>query len=538
MKRNKSLFARLPLFVLIFSVYPSLALLSTNIREVEAGVVVRPFLVSLLGAALLVTVLRIFFKDWMRASYATTVILMFFFSYGHVTRLLSDRLDPDIYRPVQITIYLIFIALILLAVRWIHRKDPGIQGWTGPANIVAIVLILFPVVQISGHAIGISPTTDPSSLTPVPDRNGGTNQADPGASTTTPLPASGDPSQYPDVYLIVLDGYSRADTLEALGYDNSEFLNSLEDLGFYVAECSRSNYRHTLLSMSSTFSMDLLWRAIPNGGPSDHNAAPLYETLLHNKVRSDFEQRGYTIVGFQTGYIWDQWTDADYYLVRQADSNTNNELPASSITPFEYIFLKSTAVYPFIENSPLAVQRYYGHYQQVNFTLNELPKTAASIPGPKFVYAHIMSPHTPYIFLPDGSLNTDSRFYNTETGTPSNPKLQAEGYINNVKYLNSRMLAILDEIIKNSKIPPVIILQGDHGYVIPERRFNILMAFHFPNGGNASLYPTITPVNTFRLVSNLYFGTDLPLRNDVSNDADVGRPYIQKRVPPFPETCP
>jgi hypothetical protein len=534
MKKKKSLFARLPFFVLIFSVYPSLALLATNIREVEAGVVIRPFLVSLASAVLLLLILQLFFKDWLRTSFMATAILILFFTYGHITRLLTDRFDPTLNKLIQIIIYLLFFILLGITIRWILRKSSNIIDWTAPVNIVAIVLILFPLMQISGYAIGTSPKEGDSPATPMPEITTATDQNTP---ATNPIPTNVDNKQYPDVYLIVLDGYSRADTLKVLGYDNSEFVQSLEDLGFYVAQCSRSNYRHTLLSMSSTFSMDLLWRAIPNGGPTDHNAAPLYERLIHNPVRSDFEQRGYTTVAFQTGYKWDQWTDADYYLVQQPDTNAETK-KASPLTPFEYLFLKNTAIYPFIENSSLAVQRYYGHYKQVNFTLDELPKVVTSIPGPKFVYAHIMSPHTPYIFLPDGSLNTDSRFYNTETGTPSNPKLQAEGYINNIQYLNSRMVKILDEIIKNSKISPIIILQGDHGYVLDERRFNNLMAFHFPNGGNASLYPTITPVNTFRLISNLYFGTDLPLRNDVSNDADVGNPYIQRRVPAFPETCP
>ncbi len=535
MKKKKSLFTRLPFFVLIFSVYPSLALLSTNIREVEMNVVFRPLLVSLAGAVVFLLIFQIFFRNWIQSSLATTVLLLCFFTYGHVTRLVSDRLDPSLYRGIQLTIYLIFLVLAVLAVRWFLRKGSSVNAWTAQINTVALVLVLFPVVQIAGFVTRESPAAiAPPEPTSVPNSASSTNQETP---PTNPAPTTGDPSQYPDVYLIVLDGYSRADTLEVLGYDNSEFLGSLEDLGFYIAECGRSNYRHTLLSMSSMFSMDLLWRAIPNSGPADHDPTPVYEALVHNQVRSDFEQRGYTIVGFQTGYQWDQWTDADIYL-KPDDAEINRERQVSSITPFEYIFLKNTAAYPFIENSSLAVQRYYGRYQHVNFTLNELPKIAASIPGPKFVYAHIMSPHTPYIFLPDGSLNTDSRFYNTETGTPSNPELQAEGYINNIKYLNSKMLTVLDEIIKNSKVPPIIILQGDHGYVLEERRFNNLMAFHFPNGGNAVLYPTITPINTFRLVSNFYFGTDLPLRNDVSNDADVGRPYIQKRVPAFPETCP
>ena len=532
MKKKKKTWMGLPFFVLIFSAYPSLALLATNIREVEAGVVARPLLASFLGTALLVVIFWAFFKDWIRASFATAMILVPFFSYGHITRVISDRLDPDLYTVTQVTIYLVFVGLTVLAIRWILRKGSRLRDWTGPVNMIGIALILFPVMQISGFALGIGPAAEQVEATPAPTFE------IPRDMTTEPSPTGENPNQYPDVYLIVLDGYSRADTLEALGFDNSEFLNSLEGLGFYVAQCSRSNYRHTLLSMSSTFSMDLLWRAIPNSGPADTNTAPLYDALIHNTVRNDFEQRGYAIVGFQTGYQWDQWTDADYYLVPGGESSPADQANVPSITPFEYIFLKNTAVYPFVEKSSLATQRFYGHYNQVNFTLDELPKVATEIPGPKFTYAHIMSPHTPYIFLPDGSLNKDSRFYNTETGTPSNPKLQAEGYINNIRFLNSRMLTVLDEIIKNSKIPPIIILQGDHGYVLEERRYNNLMAFHFPNGGNASLYPTITPINTFRLVSNLYFGTNLELRNDVSNESDIGHPYLQKRAKSFPETCP
>jgi len=43
-----------------------------------------------------------------------------------------------------------------------------------------------------------------------------------------------------------------------------------------------------------------------------------------------------------------------------------------------------------------------------------------------------------------------------------------------------------------------------------------LIAYYFPNNGAGVLYPTITPVNTFRLVLNTYFGQDLTLLPDVS----------------------
>jgi len=529
MKKGKSLFARLPFFVLIFSAYPSLALLSTNIREVNPSVVFRPLVLSLIGGLLLTLLLRLLLKDWIRASGATLVLILLFFSYGHIVRLLIDRFDPAYNKAIEITLYLVMLAVVYFALRWIVKSPTGFSDWTMFLNTIALVLILFPLFQI----FSVSRISSNSVPTPVTENLPSTSQ---GTPATAPL-LSSETSSYPDVYLIILDGYTRNDTLSETGYDNSQFLTTLEEMGFFVAKCSRSTYRATLLSMSSMLNMDYLWRAIPNTGPTDPNATPLYEALLHSRVRSDFEQRGYTIVGFESGYQWDEWTDADQYIA-MPDDLTYGELPRSSITEFEYIFLRNTVAYPLFENTGLAVQRYYEHYNRVRFQLDELPKVAASIPGPKFVYAHIMAPHTPFIFLPDGSLNTDSRYYNLENGTPSNSALWTDGYFKSIEFLNPRITEVLNEIINNSKNPPIIILQGDHGYLIRERRYNNLMAFYFPNGGNLSLYDNISPVNAFRLVNNLYFGTDYKLVRDISIDADFGRPYAKKTVKPYPETCP
>lgn len=529
-KKDKNLFARLPLFVLIISAYPSLALLSTNIREVDPSAVYRPLAFSILGGIILALLLWLLLKDWARASVAALVIILIFFSYGHIVRMLIDRFDPAYNRAIQIGLYVVAIAIGYFALRWTIKRQGGFGSWTPILNTISLILILFPLFQI--FSIDRTSPNQPgeSASTPVPGDN-----SQGSSSSASPQPK--DSALYPDVYLIILDGYARQDTMLETGYDNSPFLGTLEEMGFFVAQCSRSNYRATLLSMTAALNMDYLWRAIPNTGPADTNATPLYDALLHSRVRSDFEERGYSTVGFESGYQWDEWTDADHY-VTLPDDLAYGDLPRTSITEFEYIFLRNTAVYPFFENSGLAVQRYYRHYNRVLFQLDELPKVATSIPGPKFVYAHIMAPHTPFIFLPDGSLNTDSRYYNLENGTPSNSSLWTDGYYKSIEFLNSRMLDILDRIIKDSKVPPIIILQGDHGYLVREHRYNNLMAFYFPNGGNQSLYDTITPVNTFRLVNNLYFGTDYNLVKDFSIDADFGRPYAKKTVKPYPETCP
>jgi hypothetical protein len=77
------------------------------------------------------------------------------------------------------------------------------------------------------------------------------------------------------------------------------------------------------------------------------------------------------------------------------------------------------------------------------------------------------------------------------------------------------MLPILQTLISNSPNPPVIIVQGDHGMQGPNRLKN-LSAFYLPGSGKDKLYPTITPVNTFRIVFNTYFGTNLPMLPDKS----------------------
>jgi hypothetical protein len=97
---------------------------------------------------------------------------------------------------------------------------------------------------------------------------------------------------------------------------------------------------------------------------------------------------------------------------------------------------------------------------------------------------------------------------------PENP---APYYRDAVTYINKRTLALIDELISKSAVPPVIILQGDHGaHVITSGtdKNAILEAYYFPGRSDIPLYETITPVNTFRVVLKYYFGRDIDLLQD------------------------
>jgi hypothetical protein len=91
------------------------------------------------------------------------------------------------------------------------------------------------------------------------------------------------------------------------------------------------------------------------------------------------------------------------------------------------------------------------------------------------------------------------------------------------------MIDILRSIIESSDDPPIIVLQGDHG-LRQENLLEILSAYHLPEGVDAGLYPSISPVNSFRVVFDGYFGTDYGLIDDLSFAGDSTRPE--------PETSP
>ena len=100
------------------------------------------------------------------------------------------------------------------------------------------------------------------------------------------------------------------------------------------------------------------------------------------------------------------------------------------------------------------------------------------------------------------------------------------------------MKVLIDDILRNSKEPPIILLQADHSLApdFDDRRFNILNAYYLPDGGEGILYPTITPVNSFRIIFNQYFGANFPLIEDKSITSDLGHPYstIEARVTSCP----
>ncbi len=126
------------------------------------------------------------------------------------------------------------------------------------------------------------------------------------------------------------------------------------------------------------------------------------------------------------------------------------------------------------------------------------------VDDPKFVFAHIIKPHTPGTFDRHGNIVDRQRHGN-------------EAYIEQLIYLNQLVLTMIDGILRMDS-ESIVVIAGDHGrvdYWGPGfSKEGILAAFHLPNGGTSVLYPSLSPVNHFRAILDFYFEFNLGLLED------------------------
>ena len=101
-----------------------------------------------------------------------------------------------------------------------------------------------------------------------------------------------------------------------------------------------------------------------------------------------------------------------------------------------------------------------------------------------------------------------------------------KGYREQVIFANRKILEAVDAILAKSETPPIILVMGDHGPAsmfhfdidspgcLWERTSNLYALLLPGHQDDGTVYETITPVNTFRVIFNTYFGTELPLLED------------------------
>jgi len=301
--------------------------------------------------------------------------------------------------------------------------------------------------------------------------------------------------------------------LKETEYDNTQFLAQLKEAGFYVADCSRSNYASTQLSIASSLNINYLEDIQEGMTDRQMLVTPMNDSL----IRKSLEQLGYQTIVFDNGFGLPEIQNA--FLTIKPDKvfflfEHNN--------PFENLIVKNSLLRIFydVNLGPLSSMfdklffPYWQHVEAQKNIFDQLP-TDPGLEGPKFVFVHIMMPHPPYLIHEDGQIETNSDYYREALGQPINEELYLKGYLMQVKYVQNRLLETVKQIINDSALDPVIIIQGDHG-IRYENRLDILNAYYVPQSVADKLYPGITPVNTFRVILNGIFGSDYEQLPDVS----------------------
>lgn len=487
----------------LLAVIPILALFEHNQDIASPYYLIYPLLISIVFTVIFFYLLSLVIKNKIKAGIITSILVVSFFLFDNFAQIFSIietivPADTFYYKHLALFVYLIIFIIILYL---ISRSKKSFYTINTLLNVFGIIVIVIQLFSISNYQLKSS--TNEIYLTVeknIPEINEVEN-------INTSLP---------DIYYIILDGYGRQDVLQDLyNYDNSDFINYLTDKGFYVASKSSTNYNKTLLSIPSTLNMDYFYNIREKLGVYETDRKFFRTIIKENLVSNILEKNNYTFVTLP--YTW-----FGNYKNLKSDIHLGGEHRQNS---FNAILISKTPLYL------LSAYWEMKTYQAKTLDIMERIPTIANLEETTFAYIHVMASHPPFLFDEDGPVSKKeinclsggdgNDYYETCPGV----KKFRDDLTRQITYFNNRFKNIIDEILDKSDPEPIIIIQGDHGPGSSlhqgsleqsdlKERMSILNAYYVPEEIKKELYPTISPVNSFRIILNNLFGYNFDILED------------------------
>jgi len=393
---------------------------------------------------------------------------------------------------------IVCFVLIALTVWSIHRRR-GVASlpwapFTRLLNIVATVTLVLGLLS-AGQA---------GSLTPTVARD--TERGVPSASL-------------PDIYLVLLDGYPRSDTLEAdFEFDNEPFLDQMTSMGFDVSRQSHSNYNLTWFSLASMFNMaqvhDL--SAVRASTTQLSEIRALQDEINRGRGLVALELAGYEIISIPSASSSTSLSDADRVLTGGQVSDFEHQVLQEGLLP---------ALTPDVVREWLLGQ----HRERTLETFDRIADLAAERVGhPRFVFAHLLAPHVPVVFGPNGE---------PRDGWPCFPQtcgiydaghrygVQIVGPMRDqVEFINKKVVQAADQILARGAREAIVVFLSDHGSRFdidnPDEMLRSFLVARTP--GHPRLFPDdATPVNILPRILNAYAAAAVPLATEESYLVDL-----------------
>lgn len=458
--------------------------------------VLIPLLLAFSASALLLIIFRVIGFSWPNAALLTTIYILIFFSYGHLVRYFGDH-----WFPLGLIVFAVIVSYFLR-----RSKSNRFEKVTSLLNILSLTIVL---AQVSyGTYVLVNRALAGSANSSVKTQH------------------HADAADRPDIYLIILDAYASEELLsKKYDYDNSNFTDALKKRGFIISAPARSNYSQTLASLVSMMNMNYIDR-LGMFDPTSSDRVSLARLLERSEVGLTLSALGYKTVAFATGYDLTSLESADIYLK-----------PGFTLSEFHNIIIATTPL-PYLVKTVTSL--YDLRRDRISFILNKLPVIG---PGrtPLFVFAHIISPHPPFVFDSEGNAIAPDREFGQGDGSHfieqgGTREEYVNGYKSQLSYISKKILEITVRILENyGANPPVIILMGDHGpgssldweeieQTDLDERFSILNAVYLPGASPDSVVWN-SPVNNFRTIFNHCFEADYELLPEHHYFSTWSQPY-------------
>jgi hypothetical protein len=518
--------------VVLFSLYPVLRLYAHNASMLTLSILIRPIVFASLLAFISYLMLLGIYRRQIVASVAAVVLMILLWNYSAIYDWMNGYFKAEHWHTFPIILFL-YAHLLYYFPKITTAKLK---------NLLIMSCLYIAILSMYFVYEAISAELKKEKVLAI------------GGSLDSAISIDVD---VPDIYLIILDEYARFDTIkEEFGYDNSNFNEFLHEKGFFVAKKSEVRYLSTVQNLASFFNFE--WISVPISKEEllDYQYSNSRETTQQKALEQDLEKKqvmqnvvdnrlmqilfnhGYQINVFSgislfyptlTFKEWDE--DTEYHSADGASTFHHN-----SINEFEREMLNQSFFVIFDEFQTRESGLTSWELQFAQHTLNTFRFLSADIYSgarkndqqkPKFKFAHIMSPHNPYVFDRHGGLWSTTSLKNLKIREDGS-KYLAPGSQSNCYYteqyifVTNKLKEFIDSVFKNG--PPldkVILILSDHGprphelYLKdPKHAFKVLNALYLPEMNYENHHKHFSPIDTLRYVFSKYFGEEVVLEGN------------------------
>lgn len=511
MKEN-NFFSKYLLAALALSTFPVSILYLSNFQNTNLLMYIFPLVFVYLITLILYTFLFLFIKNknFNKVYVFASIFSIWIFIYGIINEKMINY-DSNIVNILGRHRYLLTISILFIFLFFLHYLKQN-KYFTYKFLITYLILLnIFPLVNIIYKSLIL--IKDESTMIEKNASNKNFNAK----------------SKSPNVYYIVLDGYASTSSMKRLfNFNNSDFNSKLENIGFKIQNNSKSNYCRTNFSLASTLNLNY----VQNITTKKLFQADLNTYISDNLVSKIFRNNNYKYYLFDSGFGLKNKYDSNEILIRSNNvflskffSTSDNDLYSVFINNSIFKVLNSNLV------GNISVKNYS---LKVLNVFEKLPLIAKNR-NKKFVFAHIISPHPPFLFNKYGIIG--------EYGYDTPNKLwDRKLYFDQLKFINKKIVKMVRQIIINDKNDKIIIIQGDHGSRIltednklnrdenwVDERFSIFNGIYISD--NLSYKKAVedewdkSSVNTFRIIFNKIFKTNFQIFSDNLYYSDLQQPY-------------